>query len=307
MRRAFTLVELLVVITIIAMLIALLMPAVSGVREAGRKAHCANNLYQIGKAYANRNAKVGSPMAAEGWTGALLPYLEKQAVMYVCPNATQNTGTAPLTTVGSLALTRYPGTTIQIEVQPGPHCRAKNGTFGAGTFEMLFEYDGSGGDWDDTVMRFDSLGDGKMRITCTENDRGPNPTPEKQAQGSFGSVFYDPSGKEILRVQQGQMPGASAEFRVAVESAHYGMNNRAERMTGDSHRILVVEYLKLVADVVGVDARDVWMQQVAPRHSGALNVLYVDGHVDTRRPRDIDPSVPAIQAELWRPTMDIPQ
>jgi prepilin-type N-terminal cleavage/methylation domain-containing protein/prepilin-type processing-associated H-X9-DG protein len=52
-RRGFSLIELLVVISIIAVLVALLLPAVQGARESGRKAQCLNNLRQFGIAVIN--------------------------------------------------------------------------------------------------------------------------------------------------------------------------------------------------------------------------------------------------------------
>jgi prepilin-type N-terminal cleavage/methylation domain-containing protein len=58
-RTAFTLVELLVVITIIAMLMALLLPAVMNARTSARKTQCQNNLRNVGLAMLAEVAAAG--------------------------------------------------------------------------------------------------------------------------------------------------------------------------------------------------------------------------------------------------------
>src|SRR3954447_21501633 len=60
-RLGFTLVELLVVITIIGMLVALLLPAVHSVRERARQTQCMNNVKNLALAVVSYDSSKGQP------------------------------------------------------------------------------------------------------------------------------------------------------------------------------------------------------------------------------------------------------
>jgi prepilin-type N-terminal cleavage/methylation domain-containing protein/prepilin-type processing-associated H-X9-DG protein len=122
-RRGFTLIELLVVIAIIAVLMAILMPALSRVKEQGKRVVCLSNLKQLTLAwilyaddnddvlvngaigYSNQNMSWGDHRNETAWVdalltgwqsleqqeqairdGALWPYV-KDIKMYRCPTA----------------------------------------------------------------------------------------------------------------------------------------------------------------------------------------------------------------------------
>ena len=93
LKGGFTLVELLVVITIIGILITLLLPAVQGAREAARQAQCQNNMKQLGLACLDYESQHGyfppssyylsgdpgqSRTHHRNWVVAILPFLEQQ-------------------------------------------------------------------------------------------------------------------------------------------------------------------------------------------------------------------------------------
>jgi prepilin-type N-terminal cleavage/methylation domain-containing protein/prepilin-type processing-associated H-X9-DG protein len=97
LRRGFTMIEVLVTLSIIGVLIAILLPAVQAARETARRAQCTNNLKQLGLALQNYEMAYGVlPPGAITWQGfpqdcltprrghslftLILPFMEQPAI-----------------------------------------------------------------------------------------------------------------------------------------------------------------------------------------------------------------------------------
>ena len=112
-RNAFTLIELLIVIAIIALLAAILFPVFNRARENARRASCQSNLKQIGlgimqytQDYDERYPMMysntpGGTLAVPSWRQTIQPYINS-AQVFRCPSNTQNT------TVDDAARDSYP-------------------------------------------------------------------------------------------------------------------------------------------------------------------------------------------------------
>jgi prepilin-type N-terminal cleavage/methylation domain-containing protein/prepilin-type processing-associated H-X9-DG protein len=75
--KGFTLVEVLVVISIIALLLSLLMPTVEGSREVARRQLCASNFRQFGMAYQAYYTENRGLCARRIYDGYLQPYIDE--------------------------------------------------------------------------------------------------------------------------------------------------------------------------------------------------------------------------------------
>lgn len=175
--HGFTLVELLVVITIIGVLIALFLPAVQAAREAARRAHCANNIKQIALALHNyhqaenlfppgcivssgtapawqpwQEAKVapGDGLHGTSWLLQVLPYLERQNLYDQWNFSTNVMGNAPVAQ-SDISIFYCPSRRNGIRSEDEAHLPARSWNGGGNDYGGCI---GSGNGWTNNSYRY---------------------------------------------------------------------------------------------------------------------------------------------------------
>src|ERR1051325_7516194 len=127
-RRAFTLVELLVVIGMIALLISILMPSLSKARKAAASTKCLAFVRPVGTAltiYMNDHKNRGIPYYSSTdelslWMGQIRHVYSKVDESRLCPEATENSNLPSFW--GAVNMAWGPGTSGFLKDQKGSYC-----------------------------------------------------------------------------------------------------------------------------------------------------------------------------------------
>jgi type II secretory pathway pseudopilin PulG len=303
-RAGFSLLDLLTVIFIIALLIALLMPAIQGVREMARTTDCANNLHNLGVAYFQKVVVSGGTLDGnDWWVNELMPFAEKNTQLFICRSdktPAESAGAIPAGIyVRQAKYAEYGGGHV-INLDPNsPRCRESTTVEGSamakqtpGSFGLEIE-DWNDWDFNDLRLLIVPNADGTVTVKFFSKDAG------------YTYDLVDNKGNVL--VSNINHAGQSATLPGGRSRTSYGVNNKAQDFDArDSQKILLLEYHQVVANLVAPNATDNWPDTVAPRHRHRLNVLFRDGAVKSVSPTDIDPRISANYQKYWLPAKDGP-
>jgi len=289
-RRAFTIVELLVVIGIIALLISILLPTLSKARIASKTTTCASQLHQIYVLGQTWSAENRQAVSGAGWLGAV--YKQKGAQVTRCPEADLNSNATvtdqwDLTQMAAGYSVHMVDPNWDVPCVPGPWARAENVT--PTSFELSFEDQGKSGGGD---MSFNNV-----RLKFIDNGDGTMGIQVMPSFGGYTSNLIDNTTGATVMTNVGQSAGAVNVGKVIQGTANsgftnYGMQKNTAEVFGLTDKVYGMDYTKSVIDT---DV-DNWSDNapdkfpvdyngtpVFARHSNKANILFADGSVRLTR------------------------
>jgi len=285
-RKGFTIIELLVTISIIALLMALILPAVQNAREAARIVQCKSRMHNVGVAFHNYAASTGKSYSvledASSWISVLKPFTENNQLVLLCPNDDGSMGAGYLPEIQVYVRNTQTG----IPFEPGPRCLV-SGEPGRQIYR--FE-DWIDNDFDDQIVSVVMLDSTHARIHVISKDPA----------AAYTHDLIGPQGVLISNM----FDGKEATIRTSGDRSSYAINAGVDRLdlAHDSSNILLLEYNKIVADVLHPDGMDNFQTSVGQFHyNGAVNVLLADGSCHTKQLSNIDPTIAAIYRDMWEP------
>jgi prepilin-type N-terminal cleavage/methylation domain-containing protein len=326
-RRGFTLVELMVVISIVAILVTIVLPSMGPVLSLARATVCRGNLRRLSDAFSISSGSKAVRGADGFGAGRVLrafpepmawPSIPADAVpdpdIYTCP---EDPVKISFTTMLKKLEYKCPYGLFPLITTDGVssfyHARRGSDEKGSYTEYHLQDDEGNGQleqfrwhgwyDIDGFVRVYDS---GLLWIPSSIPD-----TPEFSGAyvvtpgrrdglntcGDLNAIYYngEPAfGQEGMlrnhRNEWHQLPN----WRSSV--SNYGINSYIHRYPYGTKRIVLVDYKELIVEVdTPVEAEELLLDSA--RHLGMVNYLRGDGSVKTATPMDISPR---LDPNLWR-------
>jgi len=277
MRRAFTLVELLVVVGIIALLLTLLMPNLSRVNDLARATNCASQLGQIGRAF--HAPDVHQALAGQTrypphsyWPSIPLN-VGLPSEIFICPDETEAFADA-----GTLQFRSQEGWFASFEA--GTHCAV---TEGNGYTDYAFE-DLWNGDFDMDAVHVRIYHGAPERLVI-----------EKMGTAGYtdNAIFY--RGEQLI---SDSSHSTGEGFVLNGGLTNYGINAQVARVEVAPRTVVLLDYDMQAAN----NGEDQTVHlQASRRHLGKLNVLFADESVRRMGAAELDPGVSTDAADLWSP------
>ena len=293
-KSAFTLVELLVVITIIGILIALLLPAVQAAREAARRMQCSNNLKQNGLAVANFENQFkalpagvfftnnGTLVEASMWL-VLQPFLEQANLMAIYDFTERPYYNANNLSVIKTHISSYicPSDDAAGRLSCDSYSRSNYVTcFGSTNFggpnwtgTNLWTNAGTGSLADSQILETD----GVFRVQAKRTGRGMNEIKDGTSRTVMAS--------ELISGKHDNFPPDPTDsrgqwFYIEMASSSYTHWLTPNSSAGDYMSTYCVPEPDMPCNPQSSMNMGTTYAAARSRHAGGVNAVFVDGHVE---------------------------